>query len=257
MVKIISIANQKGGVGKTSVAINLGKTLSMQKKRCLFLDFDPQNNLGDALAPELASMEGFDSGEHPSNVSFMFSGVVEAKPYVVNEYIHVMGSSKKLANVTQDHMFDFADSLEKIQEQYDYIFIDCPPSVGALQHTALAVSKWALIVSQAQGQSIKGVNKLMTTQSQIKKRLNPDLEVIGIVINLSERPATNNQAEKEAKLREDYPSLVFKHKLYKTVRVSEALENGLSLAEYSPKHAQDFGFNDFADEFQTRLEASV
>ncbi|MDC5713085.1 ParA family protein, partial [Vibrio europaeus] len=137
---IISIANQKGGVGKTSVCINLGKTMSMQGKRCLFLDFDPQNNLGDALAPELASMEGFDNGEHPSNVLYMFSGVVQAQPYVVNEFIHVMGSSKKLASVTQDNMYDFADSLDEIKANYDYIFIDCPPSVGALQHTALAVS---------------------------------------------------------------------------------------------------------------------
>ncbi|MDC5841085.1 ParA family protein [Vibrio europaeus] len=254
---IISIANQKGGVGKTSVCVNLGKTMSIQGKRCLFLDFDPQNNLGDTLAPELASMEGFANGEHPSNVFYMFSGIVEAQPYVVNEFIHVMGSSKKLASVTQDNMFDFADSLDKIKDNYDYIFIDCPPSVGALQHTALAVSERVLIVTQAEGQSIKGVDKLMNTQSQIKKRLNPELEVIGIVINLSVRPSPKNQAEKEAELRKDYPSLVFESKLYKTVRVSEALETGLALAEYSPKHAEDFGFNKFVDEFQTRLEAKA
>ncbi|WP_425667830.1 ParA family protein (plasmid) [Vibrio tubiashii] len=252
---IISIANQKGGVGKTSVCVNLGKTMSIQGKRCLFLDFDPQNNLGDTLAPELASMEGFANGEHPSNVFYMFSGIVEAQPYVVNDFIHVMGSSKKLASVTQDNMFDFADSLDKIKDNYDYIFIDCPPSVGALQHTALAVSERVLIVTQAEGQSIKGVDKLMNTQSQIKKRLNPELEVIGIVINLSVRPSPKNQAEKEAELRKDYPSLVFSNNLYKTVRVSEALETGLALTEYSPKHAEDFGFNAFADEFQTRLEA--
>ncbi|MDC5713155.1 ParA family protein, partial [Vibrio europaeus] len=114
-----------------------------------------------------------------------------------------------------------------------------------------------LIVSQAQGQSIKGVDKLMTTQNQIKRRLNPKLEVIGIVINLSERPATKNQVQKEQELRNDYPSLVFESKLYKTVRVSEALETGLALAEYSPKHAEDFGFNKFVDEFQTRLEAKA
>lgn len=251
---IISIANQKGGVGKTSVCVNFGKTMAMQGKRCLFLDFDPQNNLGDALAPELASMDGFSMGEHQSNVFYMFSGVVEAKPYIVNEFIHVVGSSKKLASVTQDNMFDFADSLDKLKDNYDYIFIDCPPSVGALQHTALAVSEKVLIVSQAEGQSIKGVDKLMSTQSQIKKRLNPSLEVIGIVINLSVRPSPKNQAEKETELRKDYPALVFENKLYKTVRVSEALETGLSLAEYSPKHAEDFGFNAFADEFQARLE---
>jgi chromosome partitioning protein len=257
MGKVVSIANQKGGVGKTSVCINLGKAMAMQKKRCLFIDFDPQNNMGDALAPELAAIDGFSGGEHPSNVFYMFSGVVDAKPYEVSEFVHVMGSSKKLASVTQDNMFDFADSLDRIKEVYDFIFIDCPPSVGALQHTALAVSDRVLIVSQAQGQSIKGVHKLMTTQSQIKKRLNPDLEVLGIVIHLSERPATKNQAEKEADLRKEYPSLVFDSKLYKTVRVSEALEAGLSLSEYSPKHAENFGFNAFVDEFQTRLEAGL
>lgn len=256
MGKIIAIANQKGGVGKTSVTINLGKTMASQGKRCLFLDFDPQNNLGDALAPELASMQGFANGDHPSNVFFMFSGIVEAQPFVVSENIHVMGSSKKLANVTQDNIFDFADSLDKIKDRYDFIFIDCPPSVGALQHTALAVSEKVLIISQAQGQSIKGVHKLMTTQSQIKKRLNPQLEVVGIVINLSERPETKNQIEKEAELRKDYPSLVFESKLYKTVRVSEALENGQALVEYAPSHAEKFGFNAFADEFLTRLEVN-
>ncbi len=253
MGEIISIANQKGGVGKTAVCVNLGKAMAKKGKKCLFMDMDPQNNLGDALAPELASSEGFANGEHPSNMYYMFSGVVTPKPYEVNEFIHVMGSSKKLANVTQDNLFDFDDSLESIKDNYDYIFIDCPPSVGALQHSALAVSQHVLIVTQAQSQSIKGVGKVMTTQSQIKKRLNPNLEVIGIVINQSERPETKNQASHEATLKADYPGLVFNEKLYKTVKVSEAIENGQALFEYSPKHADNFGFDSFFEEFSNRL----
>lgn len=256
MDNVISVANQKGGVGKTSVTINLGRTMARQGKRCLLLDFDPQSNLADALAPELAAMPGFASGEHSSNVYYMFSGIVEAQPFAVSGNMHLMGSCKKLANVTQENLFDFADSLDKIKHRYDFVFIDCPPSVGALQHTALAVSNKVLIVSQAQSQSVNGVHKLMTTQSQIRKRLNPHLEVLGIVLNLSERPATRHQVDKEAELRNRYPLLVFDGKLYKTVRVAEALEKGQALGEFAPHYADKFGFTDFVDEFLARLEVS-
>ena len=257
MTVVISIANQKGGVGKTAIAINLGKALAAQGKKCLFLDFDPQNNLADALAPGLDKLPGFEKGEHPANVNYMFSGVVTAEPYRVNEYIDVMGASNVVSKVDQDNLFDFADSLDCIKDQYDYVFIDCPPSVGPLQHTAFAVSNYVLIVSQAQSQSIKGVRKVMSSLSQVKRRLNPELRVLGIAINLLERPATINQTKQLAVLTTDYPELVMNRHLYKTVKVSESIESGLSLVEFSPKHAENFGFNDFMIELQTRLEGAA
>ncbi|WP_253805901.1 ParA family protein [Vibrio mediterranei] len=257
--KVVAIANQKGGVGKTTVAVNFGLSMAALGKKCLFLDIDPQNNLGETLASEFMTSSEFINGTHPANNINMFDWKTDEpflpEPFKVSENVYVIGSSKKSGNITNENIYNLADSLDLIKGQFDYVFVDSPPTAGMLQHAALSISDAVLIVSQPQALSVKGVDQLMTTTRQVQRRLNPHLKLLGVLINLVKRPASKNQVENEALLREKYGNLIFPTNLYDTVKVSEALELGQSLAEYSSKHADKFGFTECCEEFITRLES--
>ncbi|GAM65455.1 chromosome (plasmid) partitioning protein parA [Vibrio ishigakensis] len=178
------------------------------------------------------------------------------EPHKISENVFVIGASKKSGNVTQENIYNLADSLDLIKDQFDYVFIDSPPTAGTLQHAALSISDAVLIVTQPQALSVKGVHQLMTTTRQVQRRLNPDLKLLGVLVNLVKRPPSKNQLENETTLREQYGNIIFPTNLYDTVRVGEALEAGKSLAEFNPAAADKFGFTACCEEFIERLEAN-
>ncbi|WP_318493144.1 ParA family protein [Photobacterium leiognathi] len=257
MGKIIAVANQKGGVGKTTVLLNAGKGLAKCGYKTLFLDIDPQNNLAFSLAPGLVEDPDFKRGSHPAHNINMFEWATEEPfkptPYSISENIDIIGTSKLIGNVTQNNIFNLADSLDLIKDQYDYILIDSPPSAGTLQHAALAIADELIIVTQPQKMSVKGVEDLMNTFRQVKRRLNPNLELVGIAINQVKRPSSRSQKEYISLLKDEYRELIFDSFLYETVRVSEAMAEGKSMLEYSVKDARHYGFETFTNEFLTRL----
>ncbi|WP_318419501.1 ParA family protein [Photobacterium leiognathi] len=261
MGKVISVANQKGGVGKTTVLINAGLYMASLGKKILFLDIDPQNNLVISLSPELADDPDFKKGAHPAHNINMFEWEGDSPfkpvPYEISENVHIIGTSKLSGNVTQNSIYNLADSLDLIKDKYDYIFIDSPPSAGTLQHAALSIADALIIVSQPQKLSVKGVDDLMNTVRQVQRRMNPDLRLLGIIINQVKRPPSKTQTHHVTLLKDKYGELIFSDYLYDTVRVTESMAEGKSLIEYSPKHAKDFGFYSFTDEFVLRLEKEV
>lgn len=261
MGKVVSVANQKGGVGKTTVLVNAGLYMASLGKKILFLDIDPQNNLVISLAPDLAEDPDFKKGLHPAHNINMFEWEGDEAftpvPYQISENVHIIGTSKLSGNVTQNSIYNLADSLDLIKERYDYVFIDSPPSAGTLQHAALSIADALIIVSQPQKLSVKGVDDLMATVRQVQRRMNPDLKLLGIVINQVKRPRSRTQTVHVELLKEQYGSLVFKENLYDTVRVTESMAQGMSMQEFSPKSAQAFGFSAFSDEFTSRLEKEV
>ncbi|ANU39484.1 Chromosome partitioning protein ParA (plasmid) [Vibrio scophthalmi] len=252
MGTIVAIANQKGGVGKTSVTVNFGLPMAEIDKRCLFLDFDPQRNLTKVLAPELASDEDFLTGNHKASVINMFESTIKPIPYEIRSNVHIIGGNKKLTNINQDNIFNMADSLDLIKGDYDYIFIDCPPS-STLQHAALAVADALLIVTELEKLSVDGVDELITTSRQVKRRLNPTLEILGIVPNFKERIKINVQEEYQKKLHDNYGELLFINHLYKTTKVKESIAVGKTLQEVVPKLSEKFGFDAAVFEFKERL----
>lgn len=258
MAKVVSVANQKGGVGKTTVLVNAGLHMASLGKKILFLDIDPQNNLVISLAPMLAEDPDFKKGSHLAHNINMFEWEGDEPfvpvPYEISENVHIIGTSKLSGNVTQSSIYNLADSLDLIKNHYDYVFIDSPPSAGTLQHAALSIADALIIVSQPQKLSVKGVDDLMTTVRQVQRRMNPDLKLLGIIINQVKRPASKAQTQHIELLKDKYGELLFTDNLYDTVRVTESMGEGKSLAEYAPKQADDFGFTTFTNEFVERLE---
>ncbi len=253
MSKVIAIANKKGGVGKTAMSINLAQDIADTGKRVLLMDFDPQDNLAIALASDIRKSEDYKTGNSPDNVLRMFECALKPEPHKLTENLHLIGSHKKLGNASQENIFNVADALDLIKDEYDFVLIDCPPSAGTLQHAALAVCDRLLIVSQPQKLSANAVNELIRTAMQVKKRLNKSLEIMGVVQNLVKSQATKDQTRWLTDAKTKHGSLVFDNMCYDTVRVREAMEEGKSLQQFSSKAAKHFGFTDFFNEFLARV----
>lgn len=250
MSVVISIANQKGGVGKTTCTVNLGLSFAEKGYKCLFIDLDPQNNLGKSLASELAFSPTYLKSR--SNVFNMFETASAPTPFEFMDNAFIIAGDKRLSKIGQDDILNFAEALEPELEKFDYVFIDCPPSASALQHAALLVSNKLLVVTQPQKMSIEGVEEITKTARQIRW-LNPDLEITGIVINLYESRATKDQEKNTADLYARYGKMMFKNKLGRTVRVSEALNIGKALFQTNDAAAKQFGFTAVSSELQQRI----
>lgn len=256
MSKFIAVANQKGGVGKTTCAINIGLYFASKGKKVLFLDFDSQNDLGDSLDNEACKAPDYLNGKSFANGINMFKADITPEPIVINENVHLIGADKGMVNISQDNIFHAADSLDRIKNNYDYIFIDCPPSADMLQHAALLLSQKLLIISEPDPLAIKGVDELIQTARKTK-RLNPDLEVAGIILNSVAGQSNNLQKDSINALRKEYGELVLTNEIKRTVRVKEALKEGKALFQTNPKTAQEFGFIATSEEVYERLTAEV
>ena len=231
MAKTICIANQKGGVGKTTTVINLGTSVALHNKRTLIVDIDPQANAGSGMSMA--------SETHNSIYSALVLdqdiGSIIKKTEIPNLFfaastIDLTGAEIELVNMPERE-FRLKKSLKGIQDQFDYIFIDCPPSLGLLTINGLAAADSVIIPLQCEYYALEGLSQLTKTIKLVKAGLNPNLVLEGIVLTMFDvRNRLSHQVA--AEIMQHFPSKVFKAIIPRNVRLAECPSHGKPVFYY-------------------------
>ncbi|OQY06752.1 MAG: hypothetical protein B6I28_06075 [Fusobacteriia bacterium 4572_132] len=249
MSRIISVINQKGGVGKTTIAFNLAKGLSNKGFKVLILDNDPQGNLTCSLLEDPRKMKA-------DIIDFYQNNFSKVKPERIDENLDFIGANIHLSKVSDgrlDEAYFLQEGLEIFDSIYDYIIIDCNPSLGFLNMSALIPTDHVLIPIKPAPFAVIGLHDLFDTINRIKKRINKKLNILGIILNDVNGRKTIIEEEVEDVLRNDYPDLVFKSVIPHSVSMVESPTQQKSIMEYNPKSKQAFHFIIFLEELIGRL----
>lgn len=250
----IVLANQKGGVGKTTTAVNLGAALARSGLQTLIVDLDPQANATSHL--------GYDKRTIDLSVYNLLLGDCSAEDAIITTsrpLLDLLPATPDLAGAEVEMVSMLAREsalrrrLESVRSSYEVIFVDPPPSLGLLTINALTAATGAIIPVQAEYLALEGLSQLIGTIERVQEQLNPQLAVIGLLMTLVDR-RTNLAAEVEADLREHFPQLVFETVIPRSIRLGEAPSYGETIFEYDPGSTGADAYKLVANELRQRLE---
>ncbi len=242
MARVISIANQKGGVGKTTTSINLGASLAVLEKKVLIIDADAQANSTSGLGFDVREMKNT-IYECMVNDVDPVSAVLKCEIdnlYILPSHIDLVGAEIEMLNMS-DREKTMKRMVDKLRDQFDYILIDCSPSLGLITVNALTASDSVIIPVQCEYFALEGLGKLLNTIKIIQKRLNPELEIEGFLLTMYDsRNNLSNQVLDE--VRRHFQNLVFNTLIARNVRLSEAPSHGQAAISYdaTSKGAQNY-----------------
>ena len=252
MGKIISVSNQKGGVGKTTSCVNLASYVADMGKKVLFIDIDPQGNGCSSFGVEV------EKGQN--SIYEVLLGDVDIKEAIypsVQKGVDVIPSNVDLSQAEVDLVYVdnrekvLKEALSKIKDAYDFIFMDCPPSLGLLTVNALTASDSIIIPIQCEYFALVGLSQLMNTVRLIKKVLNPNIEIEGVLLTMKDN-RSNLVSQVSDEIKKYFGSKVFKTVIPRNVRLSEAPSHGMPVIAYDRLSRGAVAYTAVAEEFLKR-----
>lgn len=252
MGRIIAIANQKGGVGKTTTAINLSACLAEKGQKVLAIDMDPQGNMSSGL--------GLDKDDIDKTIYDMIIGEAEIEEVIQRgtiENLDILPSNVDLSAVeielidVENKEFVVKNSVQKIRDQYDFIIIDCPPSLSMLTINSMTTADTVLVPIQCEYYALEGLSQLIHTVNLVKERLNPDLDMEGVVFTMYDS-RTNLSMQVVENVKNHLSQSVYNTVIPRNIRLAEAPSHGMPIHIYDPKSAGAEAYMLLADEVINR-----
>ena len=251
MGKIVAVVNQKGGVGKTTSAVNLTACLHDLGLKVLLCDFDPQANATSGLGIEKKKIKH-------SSYDVVINDVPAASAVVKTKFGDVLPSSADLAGAAvelitmKDPNLRLKNALAPLKDQYDLIFIDCPPSLEMLTLNALAAADSILVPVQCEYYALEGLSDLMATLRAVKKRINPELEIFGVLLTMFDG-RTNFSAQVAQEVRRHFPGKVYATVIPRNIRLAEAPSHGVPVTVYDRSSRGSHAYKAVAEEIKAKL----
>lgn len=251
MGKIIAVVNQKGGVGKTTTAVNLTAALTDLGKKVLLCDFDPQANATSGLGVNKRKIKH-------SVYDVVINGVNVKDAIVPTKFGDVLPASSDLAGASVELIGAegrekvLKNALDEVKNSYDLIFVDCPPSLELLTLNGLCASDSILVPVQCEYYALEGLSDLMTTLRTVKKRLNPNLEIFGVALTMYDG-RTNFSAQVAQEVRRHFPGKVYSTVIPRNVRLAEAPSHGVPVMAYDRTSRGSEAYKAMASEIAMKL----
>ncbi|QDW75477.1 ParA family protein [Lachnospiraceae bacterium KGMB03038] len=252
MGRIIAIANQKGGVGKTTTAINLSSCLAEKGKKVLAVDMDPQGNMTSGLGVDKNAIEDtiYDLIIGESTIKEVLKENIMENLDIIPANIDLSAAEIELIDV-EEKEYIVRNIIQEIKDEYDYIIIDCPPSLSMLTINAMTTATSVLVPIQCEYYALEGLSQLIHTVDLVKSRLNPELEIEGVVFTMYDA-RTNLSLQVVENVKDNLHQNIYKTIIPRNIRLAEAPSYGIPINQYDPKSAGSESYMRLAEEVINR-----
>lgn len=255
--KVICVTNQKGGVGKTTTAVNLSYYLAKDKKKTLLIDFDPQGNatsglgiektdkaaLGTTMTEVILGAAALSEAIHPTK--YKNFDLAPATPELANAEVEITGMQRKFVRLR--------DAIRTVAENYDFIIIDLPPSLSLLTVNGMIASDYLLLPVQTEFYALEGVAQLLESMKLVMKQANPNLRLLGVVATMYDK-RTSLSAQVFSEIEKYFKNLTFKTTIPRNVRVAEAPSHGVPVGAYDKFSKGAKAYKEFTKELEERIK---
>ncbi len=246
MGKIFVFANQKGGVGKTTTAVNLGAYLTEAGKKVLLVDFDPQANASSSVGADINKIGIYELLNGRCSIKESIQETSVSGLFVISSNINLTGATVEIVDM-EDREYLLKKALKGIQNSFDYIFIDCPPSLGVLTLNGLVAAEYVIIPLQCEYLALEGLSRLLKTIDRVQKALNPKLKIGGILFTMYDS-RTRLAHEVVEEVTEYFKDKVFRTIIPRNVRICEAPSYSIPINRYDPDCIGARSYKHLADE---------